>query len=103
MHGLNGLITLRNEAPTIPVVIVSAEEDKQVVYRARKIERFLSQPFHVAEVFTGSPGKYVALKETIRGFQGILKGDFDHIPEQDFYMKGGIDEVLEAYNKRQSK
>ena len=80
-----------------------SEEDKQVVYRARKIERFLSQPFHVAEVFTGSPGKYVALKETIRGFQGILKGDFDHIPEQDFYMKGGIDEVLEAYNKRQSK
>ncbi|MDF1780857.1 MAG: F0F1 ATP synthase subunit beta [Alcanivoracaceae bacterium] len=80
-----------------------SEEDKQVVYRARKIERFLSQPFHVAEVFTGSPGKYVALKETIRGFQGILSGEFDHIPEQDFYMKGGIDEVLEAYNKRQAK
>ena len=80
-----------------------SEEDKQVVYRARKIERFLSQPFHVAEVFTGSPGKYVALKETIRGFQGILNGEFDHIPEQDFYMKGGIDEVLEAYNKRQAK
>ena len=80
-----------------------SEEDKQVVYRARKIERFLSQPFHVAEVFTGSPGKYVALKETIRGFQGILNGDFDHIPEQDFYMKGGIDEVLEAFNKRESK
>ncbi|MBQ0753387.1 MAG: F0F1 ATP synthase subunit beta [Gammaproteobacteria bacterium] len=80
-----------------------SEDDKQTVYRARKIERFLSQPFHVAEVFTGSPGKYVALKETIRGFQGIMSGEFDHIPEQDFYMKGGIDEVLEAYNKRQAK
>ena len=59
-----------------------SEEDKQVVSRARKIERFLSQPFHVAEVFTGSPGKYVSLKETIRGFQGILGGDYDHIPER---------------------
>ncbi|MDF1821252.1 MAG: F0F1 ATP synthase subunit beta [Alcanivoracaceae bacterium] len=78
-----------------------SEEDKQVVYRARKIERFLSQPFHVAEVFTGAPGKYVSLKETIRGFQGILNGDYDHIPEQDFYMKGSIDEVLESYNSRQ--
>jgi len=54
----------------------------------------------VAEVFTGSPGKYVSLKDTITGFKGILAGDFDHIPEQDFYMKGSIDEVLEAYNKR---
>jgi F-type H+-transporting ATPase subunit beta len=80
-----------------------SEEDKLVVSRARKIERFLSQPFHVAEVFTGSPGKYVSLKETIRGFQGILNGDYDHIPEQDFYMKGSIDEVLESYNKRSAK
>ncbi|MDF1628483.1 MAG: F0F1 ATP synthase subunit beta [Alcanivoracaceae bacterium] len=80
-----------------------SEEDKQVVSRARKIERFLSQPFHVAEVFTGSPGKYVSLKETIRGFQGILGGDYDHIPEQDFYMKGSIDEVLESYSKRSAK
>lgn len=80
-----------------------SEEDKQVVYRARKIERFLSQPFHVAEVFTGSPGKYVSLKETIRGFQGILGGEYDHIPEQDFYMKGSIDEVLEAFNSREKK
>ncbi len=80
-----------------------SEEDKQVVSRARKIERFLSQPFHVAEVFTGSPGKYVSLKETIRGFQGILSGDYDHIPEQDFYMKGSIDEVLESYKKRSAK
>jgi len=80
-----------------------SEEDKLTVYRARKIERFLSQPFFVAEVFTGSPGKYVSLKDTIRSFQGILNGDYDHIPEQDFYMKGSIDEVVEAYNKRGDK
>jgi F-type H+-transporting ATPase subunit beta len=72
-----------------------SEEDKQVVFRARKIERFLSQPFHVAEVFTGSPGKYVPLKETIRGFKGILSGEYDHLPEQAFYMVGTIDEVIE--------
>ena len=77
-----------------------SEDDKQVVSRARKIERFLSQPFFVAEVFTGSPGKYVSLKDTLAGFKGILNGDYDHIPEQDFYMKGSIDEVVEAYNKR---
>ena len=80
-----------------------SEEDKTTVSRARKIERFLSQPFFVAEVFTGSPGKYVSLKETIRSFQGILNGDYDHIPEQDFYMKGSIDEVVEAYNQRGDK
>ncbi|MBX2808558.1 MAG: F0F1 ATP synthase subunit beta [Cellvibrionaceae bacterium] len=72
-----------------------SEEDKQTVARARKIERFLSQPFHVAEVFTGSPGKYVSLKETIRGFKGILEGEYDDLPEQAFYMVGGIDEVIE--------
>jgi F-type H+/Na+-transporting ATPase subunit beta len=72
-----------------------SEEDKQTVDRARKIERFLSQPFHVAEIFTGSPGKYVALKDTINGFKGILAGEYDHIPEQAFYMCGGIDDVLE--------
>ncbi|HSB95950.1 MAG TPA: F0F1 ATP synthase subunit beta [Spongiibacteraceae bacterium] len=72
-----------------------SEEDKQTVYRSRKIERFLSQPFHVAEVFTGSPGKYVSLKETIRGFKGILAGEYDHLPEQAFYMVGTIDEVIE--------
>ena len=80
-----------------------SEEDKLTVSRARKIERFLSQPFFVAEVFTGAPGKYVSLKDTIRSFQGILNGDYDHIPEQDFYMKGSIDEVVEAYNKRGDK
>jgi F-type H+-transporting ATPase subunit beta len=69
------------------------------VYRARKIQRFLSQPFHVAEVFTGSPGKYVSLKETIRGFKGILAGDFDSMPEQAFYMVGGIDEAVEKAAK----
>jgi F-type H+-transporting ATPase subunit beta len=70
-------------------------EDKLVVARARKIQRFLSQPFHVAEVFTGSPGKYVPLKETLRGFKGILSGEYDHLPEQAFYMVGNIDEAVE--------
>ncbi len=72
-----------------------SEEDKQVVSRARKIQRFLSQPFFVAEVFTGSPGKYVPLKETIKGFQGILNGDYDDLPEQAFYMVGSIEEAVE--------
>lgn len=76
-----------------------SEEDKLVVSRARKIERYLSQPFFVAEVFNGVPGKYVTLKETIRGFKGILDGEFDHIPEQAFYMAGSIDEVIERANK----
>ncbi|WP_292977647.1 F0F1 ATP synthase subunit beta [Nitrosomonas sp.] len=70
-------------------------EDKLSVSRARKIQRFLSQPFFVAEVFTGSPGKYVSLKETIKGFKGIVSGEYDDIPEQAFYMVGGIEEVLE--------
>ena len=76
-----------------------SEADKQLVSRARKIQRFLSQPFFVAEVFTGSPGKYVSLKETIRGFAGILNGDYDHLPEQAFYMVGGIDEAIEKAKK----
>ena len=76
-----------------------AEEDKLVVYRARKIQRFFSQPFHVAEVFTGAPGKLVSLKETIRGFKGLLAGEYDHIPEQAFYMVGGIDEVIAEAEK----
>jgi F-type H+-transporting ATPase subunit beta len=71
-------------------------EDKLTVYRARKIQRFLSQPFHVAEVFTGSPGKYVAVKDTVRGFKMILDGQLDDVAEGDFYMKGGIDEVIAA-------
>ena len=72
-----------------------SEEDKLTVSRARKIQRFLSQPFFVAEVFTGSPGKYVPLKDTIAGFKGIIEGEYDHIPEQAFYMVGTIDEALE--------
>ena len=72
-----------------------SEEDKLVVSRARKIERFLSQPFFVAEIFTNAPGKYVPLAETIRGFKGIVAGDYDDIPEQAFFMAGGIDEFVE--------
>jgi F-type H+-transporting ATPase subunit beta len=72
-----------------------SEEDKLTVSRARKVQRFLSQPFFVAEVFTGSPGKYVSLKDTISGFKGIVEGEFDDIPEQAFYMVGSIDEALE--------
>ena len=72
-----------------------SEEDKLSVTRARKIQRFLSQPFSVAETFTGSPGKYVQLAETIRGFNGIVGGDYDHLPEQAFYMVGSIDEAVE--------
>jgi F-type H+-transporting ATPase subunit beta len=71
-------------------------EDKQAVYRARKIQRFLSQPVHVAEVFSGIPGVYVPVKETIRGFKMILSGELDHISENDFYMKGTIDSVIES-------
>lgn len=76
-----------------------SEEDKLVVNRARKIQRFLSQPFSVAEQFTGTPGKYIPLKETIRGFREILDGKHDEIPEQMFLMAGGIDEVVERYEK----
>ncbi|MEO9274657.1 F0F1 ATP synthase subunit beta [Marinomonas sp. 5E14-1] len=76
-----------------------SEEDKQTVNRSRKIQRFLSQPFFVAEVFTGAPGKYVPLKETIRGFKGILDGEYDDLPEQAFYMIGSIDEAVEKAKK----
>ncbi|HGO7739402.1 TPA: F0F1 ATP synthase subunit beta [Neisseria meningitidis] len=72
-----------------------SDEDKLIVMRARKIQRFLSQPFHVAEVFTGSPGKYVALRDTIAGFKAILNGEYDHLPEQAFYMVGSIEEAVE--------
>jgi len=76
-----------------------SEEDKLVVARARKIQRFLSQPFHVAEVFTGSPGKLVGLEDTIAGFEGILKGDYDHLPEAAFYLVGTIEEAVEKGKK----
>ncbi|MDY7539695.1 F0F1 ATP synthase subunit beta [Undibacterium sp. RTI2.1] len=76
-----------------------APEDKLLVARARKMQRFLSQPFHVAEVFTGSPGKYVSLKDTIKGFKMIASGELDHLPEQAFYMVGTIDEAIEKAKK----
>jgi len=78
-----------------------SDEDRQTVTRARKIQKFLSQPFFVAETFTGTPGKYVPLKETIRGFKEILEGKHDDVPEQDFYMKGGIDEVIKIEDKKE--
>jgi F-type H+-transporting ATPase subunit beta len=76
-----------------------SEDDKLIVARARKIQRFLSQPFFVAEVFTGSPGKYVKLKDTIRGFREIVEGKYDDLPEQAFHMVGGIEEVVEKANR----
>ena len=76
-----------------------SEEDKLTVARARKIQRFLSQPFQVAEIFTGSPGKYVSLEETIKGFGGILDGKYDDLPEMAFYMVGGIEEVVGKADK----
>ena len=76
-----------------------SEDDKLIVARARKIQRFLSQPFHVAEVFTGSPGKLVSLKDTIAGFKGIVSGQYDHLPESAFYMVGGMDEAIEKAKK----
>ncbi len=80
-----------------------SEEDKQTVARARKVERFFSQPFFVAEVFTGSPGVYVSLKDTIRGFKGIVEGEYDHLPEQAFYMVGTIEEAVEKGEKMAQK
>jgi F-type H+-transporting ATPase subunit beta len=78
-----------------------SEDDKQVVTRARKVQRFLSQPFFVAEAFTGSTGKYVSLKDTIKGFRGIVDGEYDSIPEQAFYMVGTIEEAVENAKKFQ--
>ncbi|MCE3238824.1 MAG: atpD, partial [Gammaproteobacteria bacterium] len=75
-----------------------SEEDRLVVTRARKVQRFLSQPFFVAEVFTGVPGRYVPIKETIRAFKGIVEGNYDHLPEQAFYMVGTIEEAVEKAN-----
>ena len=80
-----------------------SEEDKLTVARARKIEKFLSQPFFVAEVFTGSPGKYVELEDTIKSFDGLVKGEYDHMPEAAFYMVGGIDEAIEKSKKLESE
>jgi F-type H+-transporting ATPase subunit beta len=76
-----------------------SEDDKVTVARARKIERFLSQPFHVAEIFTGSPGKFVELADTIKGFKGLCEGKYDHLPEAAFYMVGTIEEAVEKGKK----
>ncbi len=95
-RGVQGILQRYKELKDIIAILGMdelSEDDKKSVNRARKIQRFLSQPFFVAEVFTGSSGKYVSLKDTIAGFKSILNGELDHIPEQDFYMVGGIDEV----------
>ncbi|MBL4571491.1 MAG: F0F1 ATP synthase subunit beta [Gammaproteobacteria bacterium] len=97
-RGVQGVLQRYKELKDIIAILGMDElsdEDKLSVNRARKIERFLSQPFHVAEIFTGAPGKYVSLKETIAGFQGLLNGDYDDLPEQAFYMVGTIDEAVE--------
>ncbi len=78
-----------------------SDDDKLIVARARRIQRFLSQPFHVAEVFTGTPGQYVKLEDTIKAFKGILDGEYDHLSEDDFYMVGGIEMAVEKYTRRQ--
>ena len=96
-RGVQSVLQRYNELKDIIAILGMdelSEEDKQTVARARKIERFLSQPFHVAEVFTGSAGKYVPLKDTIAGFRGLLAGDYDHLPEQAFYMVGSIEEAV---------
>jgi len=96
-RGVQGLLQRYKELKDIIAILGMdelSEEDKQTVTRARKIQRFLSQPFFVAEVFTGSPGKYVSLKDTIIGFKGIMNGDYDDLPEQAFYMVGTIDEAI---------
>ncbi|QQD22742.1 F0F1 ATP synthase subunit beta [Venatoribacter cucullus] len=101
-RGVQGVLQRYKELKDIIAILGMDElsdEDKLLVSRARKIERFLSQPFHVAEIFTGAPGKYVSLKETIRGFQGILNGEYDSLPEQAFYMVGTIDEAVEKAKK----
>ena len=97
-RAVQGTLQRFKELPDIIAILGMdelSEEDKQIVSRARKIQRFLSQPFFVAETFTGSPGKFVSLKDTIRAFQGIINGDYDELPEQAFYMVGGIEEVAE--------
>jgi F-type H+-transporting ATPase subunit beta len=76
-----------------------SEDQKLTVARARKVQRFLSQPFHVAEQFTGAPGRYVKVADTVKGFKGIVEGKYDDIPEQAFYMKGTIEEALQAAEK----
>ncbi|MGD1983264.1 MAG: F0F1 ATP synthase subunit beta, partial [Chromatiaceae bacterium] len=95
-RGVQGVLQRYKELKDIIAILGMdelSEEDKLIVARARKIQRFLSQPFFVAEIFTGAPGKYVTLKETITNFKAILAGEYDHLPEQAFYMCGNIDEA----------
>ena len=101
-RGVQGVLQRYKELQDIIAILGMdelSEEDKQTVARARRIQRFLSQPFHVAEVFTGAPGKYVSLADTLSGFKGILSGEYDHLPEQAFYMVGGIEEAVEKGSK----
>ncbi|MBT8422839.1 MAG: F0F1 ATP synthase subunit beta [Gammaproteobacteria bacterium] len=101
-RGVQGILQRYKELQDIIAILGMdelSEEDKQAVQRARKVQRFLSQPFTVAEVFTGAPGKYVTLKDTIRAFKGIVAGDYDDLPEQAFYMCGGIEEAVENAKK----
>jgi len=104
-RGVQGTLQRYKELKDIIAILGMDElsdEDKQTVNRARKIQRFLSQPFFVAEIFTGAPGKYVSLSDTIAAFKGILAGEYDHLPEQAFYMCGGIEEAVEKAKKLQS-
>jgi len=97
-QGVQKILQRYNELKDIIAILGMdelSEEDKGLVARARKAQRFLSQPFFVAEIFTGTPGKYVSLEDTIKAFKGILNGDYDHLPEQAFYMVGTIEEALE--------
>ncbi len=101
-RGVQGILQRYKELQDIIAILGMdelSEEDKQAVQRARKVQRFLSQPFTVAEVFTGAPGKYVSLKDTIRAFKGIVAGEYDDLPEQAFYMCGGIEEAVENAKK----
>lgn len=101
-RGVQGVLQRYKELQDIIAILGMdelSEEDKQVVGRARRIQRFLSQPFHVAEVFTGAPGKYVSLADTLAGFKAILAGEHDSMPESAFYMVGGLDEAIEKANK----
>jgi F-type H+-transporting ATPase subunit beta len=101
-RGVQGVLQRYKELKDIIAILGMdelSEEDKLIVARARKIQRFLSQPFFVAEVFTGSPGKYVSLKETISGFKAILAGEYDHLPEQAFYMCGNVEEAAARAEK----
>jgi F-type H+-transporting ATPase subunit beta len=105
-RGVQGVLQRYKELKDIIAILGMdelSEEDKDTVARARKVQRFLSQPFFVAETFTGSPGKYVALKDTIRGFKGIIDGEYDHLPEQAFYMVGGIEEAIEKAKQMEKK